>query len=120
MKKILLLLVLNLLAFNAYAQDTLIQWIPPTEREDNTLLGDDLAGFNIYYGGASGIYSSNVNIPNPLATNYVLNLGYGTHYAVVTAYDSDGRESIYSTEVSINIPPPPPKPVTGVTWVVSE
>lgn len=116
MKKLLLL---TLLTFNAYAQDTLIQWMPPTEREDNTLLGGDLAGFNIYYGNSSGVYSSNVNIPNPSISSYTLNLDSGVYYAVITAYDSDGRESIYSSEVSVTILSPP-KQATGASWVVSE
>lgn len=117
MKNLILLL---LLSFNAAAQNTTIAWIPPTERVDNTLLNGDLAGFNIYYGSSIDIYGQNINIPDPLATYHVIDLAPGIYHGVITAYTVDGMESAWSEDVSVTVPYPPPKQVTGATWVVSE
>ncbi len=103
MKKLLLLTLLTL-STSLSAVSILIPWVATTEREDGTPLNNDLAGFNIYYGNSSGIYSSNVNIPDPLATSYTLPVSSGTYYYVITAYDTDSRESAYSSpEVSVII-----------------
>jgi hypothetical protein len=118
MKKLLLLL---LLSFNAAAQNTLIEWVPPTEDEGGNLLNDRLAGFNIYYGSLIGMYEqNNINIPDPLATYHVLDLAPGVYHGVVTAYTVDGMESAWSEDISVTVPYTPPKQVTGATWVVSE
>lgn len=118
MKKLLLLTLF--LSFNAAAQNTLIEWVPPTEDEGGNLLNNRLAGFNIYYGPSIGIYEQNESIPNPLATYHVLDLSPGVYHGVITAYDTDGRESAWSEDVSVTVPYPPPKQATGATWVVSE
>jgi hypothetical protein len=117
MKKLLFLL---LLSFNAAAQNTLIEWIPPSEYTDNTPLNGDLAGFNIYYGSSISIYGQNINIPDPLATYHVIDLTPGIYHGVVTAYTVDGMEGAWSENISVTVPYPLPKQVTGATWVVSE
>ncbi len=80
-----------------------LSWTAPTENTDNTPL-EDLAGFKIHYGTASGNYSEVIDVNDPGLTEYVVeNLGQGTWYFVVTAYNSLGIESAPSEEVSKTI-----------------
>ena len=75
-----------------------VSWTIPTQRTDNTPL-TDLAGFNVYYGQASGDYANKVVVNNPgIATHVVDNLSAGTWYFIVTAVDQDGLESNPSNE----------------------
>jgi hypothetical protein len=76
-----------------------LSWTPPTENTDNTPL-EDLSGFRIYYGTASGNYSKTVDVDAGLTEYVVENLSSGTWYFVVTAYNSLGIESAPSDEVS--------------------
>jgi len=65
------------------------------------LIGEsDLAGYKIYYGTSSKSYSGSVNVGN--VTSYTLTgLTQGqTYYIAVTAYNTSGSESSYSSEVS--------------------
>jgi len=63
----------------------------------------NLAGYKVYLGTSSGVYSSSVSVGN--VTSYtVSNLGVGnTYYFAVTAYNSSGVESGFSNEVSKSI-----------------
>ena len=63
----------------------------------------DLAGYKLYMGTASGVYSSTT--PVGKVTSYTIsNLGVGTtYYFAVTAYDTSGNESAISHEVSKSI-----------------
>ncbi len=65
---------------------------------------NDLAGYKVYYGNSSGIYSSNVDVGNQ--TSYTItNLVNGnTYFIAATAYDINGNESSYSNEVSYSVP----------------
>jgi hypothetical protein len=75
----------------AYAGDVTLEWDPNTET--------DLAGYKIYYGTASGSYST--PIPIGLQSTYTITgLEPGTYYFAVTAFNSDGLESAFSNEVS--------------------
>jgi hypothetical protein len=77
-----------------------ISWIPPLENSDGTALVD-LAGYRVYLGLESGSYSSVIDIDSIGITSYVIdNLQPGTYYISVTAYDSEGNESVYSNELS--------------------
>ncbi len=60
----------------------------------------DLAGYKVYYGTASRSYGSSVDVGN--VTSYALTgLTQGeTYYISVTAYNTSGSESGYSSEVS--------------------
>ena len=60
----------------------------------------DLAGYKIYYGTSQGVYGTPVNAGN--VTTYTLTgLTSGqTYYMALTALDSGGNESTYSSEVS--------------------
>lgn len=82
----------------------MLNWDAPIENADGTFL-DDLAGFKVYYGPALDNYTQFDTIPNPgVATHLVENLGPGTWFFVVTAYDTAGNESVYSEVVSKTIP----------------
>lgn len=60
----------------------------------------DLAGYRVWHGIASGVYSEFVDVGN--VTTYQWNglLPGTTHFFVVTAYDTGGLESLPSLEVS--------------------
>jgi hypothetical protein len=73
-----------------------LRWTPPVEREDGSVL-DNLAGYRINYGTNQNDLSTAVVIDNPGIDTYVVeNLGAGTWYFAVTAFDADGRESQFS------------------------
>lgn len=77
-----------------------ISWQAPTENTNGSVLSN-LSGYKIYYGGASGEYSSSIDISNPGLTSYVVqNLPAGEYFFAVTAYNSAGEESGLSPEVS--------------------
>ena len=59
----------------------------------------DLAGYNLYYGTASGNYTQNINVGN-VTTYTTSNLATGTYYFVATAYNTAGKESAYSNQVT--------------------
>lgn len=62
-----------------------------------------VAGYKVYVGTASGLYSRDITVGN--LTSYTvdsLSLG-NTYFFVVTAYSSDGGESLASNEVSKSI-----------------
>src|SRR5271169_6560987 len=104
--------VLLLLAFagivfqpgNACAGSATLAWTAPTTNTDGTPL-TDLAGYKVYYGTASGNYTQNTDVGN-VTTYSVPNLNGGTYYFALTAYDTEGMQSTYSTQVSKTIPGP--------------
>jgi hypothetical protein len=84
-------------------QSVTLAWDPPTTHGDGTPLVD-LAGYKIYYGGTSRVYTFYLDVGN--VTNYRMEkLSPGTYYFAATAYDTSGNESDYSNEVSKIIPP---------------
>lgn len=71
----------------------------------------DVAGYNVYYGTESGIYSDTINLANVTAADiYDLTPGT-TYYFAISSSDSAGNESALSEEISFTYTPPPP-PVT--------
>ncbi|RMH08925.1 MAG: hypothetical protein D6704_02125, partial [Nitrospirae bacterium] len=67
----------------------------------------DLAGYNVYYGTQSQIYTVAENVgltdtPNS-PTYLVTGLAPGTYYFAVTALDTSGNESTFSNEASKTI-----------------
>ena len=76
----------------AFAADVTLAWNPNTE--------EDLAGYRIYYGTASGDYDYTMEVGNQ--TEYtVTGLEEGLlYYFAATAYDLSGNESGYSNEVA--------------------
>ncbi|MDR4506602.1 MAG: Ig-like domain-containing protein [Candidatus Scalindua sp.] len=61
---------------------------------------EDLAGYKVYYGTASGNYGSHTDVGIQTYCLFSGLISGETYYAAVTAYDSSGNESIYSGEVS--------------------
>ena len=76
--------------------DVTLEWDPNTE--------PDLAGYNIYWGYASGDYTFSADVGNQ-TTYTVTDLIPGmTYYYAATAYDTDDLESDYSDEVVYIVP----------------
>jgi hypothetical protein len=63
-----------------------------------------VAGYNIYYGGASGAYTNVINAGQ--ATNATLSglIPGITHYLAATTYSAAGLESPFSSEITYTIP----------------
>ena len=88
------------------AANVSIQWDPNSE--------PNLAGYRVYYGGASGSYASTFDAG--MATQASIpNLTVGqTYYFAVTAYDANGLESIPSAEISYTVPAGNQAPVVAL------
>ena len=108
MRKILLLILL-LASFNVSALSVNLSWVPPVEREPapGQLTGvpiteAELAGYNVYYTDTqTGDYQKSVFVPGGSTRSYKLVMsGAIQYFVVVTAIDTEGRESVYSAEVS--------------------
>ena len=68
--------------------------------------GSAIAGYRLYDGVASQTYT-NVIDTGAATTQAITNLAAGvTYFFAVTAYDTNGLESDYSSEVSYTVPPP--------------
>ena len=76
-----------------------VSWEAPTHNEDGTLL-DDLLGYRIYYGMATGNYSQVIDVGNKIEHTFEVPVS-GKYYFAVTAYDFSGNESAFSDEVSL-------------------
>ena len=73
-----------------------LSWTPPTKNDDGTTL-TDLSGHKIYWGTESGSYPNSTKIDNPGISTYVVeNLASGTYEFVVTSFNSEDVESVYS------------------------
>jgi hypothetical protein len=87
----------------ASAGTATLTWQQPTTYEDGAPL-TDLAGYKVYYGTSTGVYTNTVDVGNVL-TYQVPNLTDGvTYYFNVTAYNTALLHSGYATEVSKTIP----------------
>ena len=64
----------------------------------------DVAGYNVYYGAASGTYTNMVNVGNATNTTISGLVAGVTYYFAATAYDSLGGQSGYSDEASYVVP----------------
>lgn len=76
-----------------------------------------IAGYRLYYGEASGVYSSRIDVgPATIASVSGLSAGV-SYYFAVTAYDTNGLESGFSSEIRYTVPtagsPPPAMPAAG-------
>ena len=75
-----------------------ISWEAPLQNEDQTPL-TDLAGFKMYLGQQSQVYTEIMNVGNQ-TTSTIYALDRGTvYYFAVTAYDYSGNESGFSDEI---------------------
>jgi len=76
----------------------LLSWNAPTTNDDGSVL-EDLAGYKLYYGTLPGQYSHVVNVGD-YTSAVIGDLGFGTYYLTVTAYNIYGSESRHSNEIS--------------------
>jgi len=85
--------------------DINLTWVAPAEREDNQPISlSEIAGYKIYYGTTQGKYPNSINVNDGSASSYTLNnFTEGTYYFVVTTYDTEGRESQYSSVLTVTI-----------------
>ena len=121
MKKIWILLLLPLfLARNCFAGEATLSWDPPTTNVDGSPL-TDLGGYKIYYGTASGSYTTSIDVGNTVSYTVTNLIAGTTYYFAATASDTLYNESGYSNEVSkiiSSIPLTIPAP-TGIRLVWS-
>ena len=80
-------------------------WTAPSEREDGTGLSpSEIAGFRIHYGASSGDYSNTIDIDDHTATQAILTgIPSGTYFVVVTTVDTEGQESVFSSEIVVTL-----------------
>jgi hypothetical protein len=70
-----------------------VNWTPPTENTDGTVL-TDLAGYRIVYGRSSDDLNQTVSVTNPGLSSFTVdNLSIGTWYFAVIVVNSAGGES---------------------------
>jgi hypothetical protein len=82
-----------------------LTWLPPDQNADGSTL-NDLAGYRIYYGTSSGSYTETITINNIGTTSYVVeNLTPGEWFFVMTAFNTNNKESVVSVERSKVITP---------------
>lgn len=75
----------------------MLTWAAPTTNVDGSPL-NDLAGYRLYYGTQPGNYSNVLNVGD-FTSAQLSDLGSGTWYLAVTAYDTYGNESDFSNEI---------------------
>ncbi|MDB6042910.1 MAG: hypothetical protein JWM63_1461 [Gammaproteobacteria bacterium] len=77
-----------------------LNWMPPTQNTDGTVLMD-LAGYRVHYGTTAGNLTQSVTVSNTgLASYTISNLSSGTWYFSISAYTKTGIESDLSDTVS--------------------
>ena len=76
----------------------MLSWTAPTTNEDGSPL-DDLAGYKLHFGTQPGQYTQVVTVGS-YTTAEIDDLGPGTYYLSVTAYDIYGNESDFSNEIN--------------------
>ena len=80
----------------------------PKSREDGStsISLTEIDSYRVYYGTVAGDYQSQVDLP-PVANQTFdltdLALDSGVYYSVVTTVDTEGRESLYSAEIQVEI-----------------
>jgi hypothetical protein len=79
----------------------LVTWQAPTTNADGSPL-TDLAGYRIYYGRFSGMYTGVVDVGN-VTSFRVENLLRTRYFFSVTAYDRSGNESAFARETFIDL-----------------
>ncbi len=111
MKRLSLIIVLifTLLPSIVFGETATLTWEAPTTNTDGSTI-TDLAGYYVYKGLTSGTYEMSWDVGN-VTTYMTPDLPDGTHYFVVTAYDTSANESAYSNEVDKEIKTIPNAPV---------
>ena len=109
MKKLLLLSLF--IPISLLADNVSLAWNHSVTNND-----DHLAGYNIYYGVASRVYTNKIDVgyvTNTVISNLTFNT---TYYFAATAYNVLGMESDYSDEAFYTVPiqPVPPSSPTNL------
>lgn len=90
----LMVLFATVLAGSAKAQSITLAWDPVS----------GVSGYKLYQGGASRVYSNSVDA-GTTTQRTLSNITIGkTYYFAVTAYNSSGIESDYSSEITYTVP----------------
>ena len=81
---------------------TTLEWTAPVTREDGTPMSlAEIGGFRIYYGKSVASYTKTVDVTDGTATTAtMIDVPAGNYFIVMTTYDTEGRESRFSSEVS--------------------
>ena len=82
-----------------HAEQLSLAWTPPTTNVDGSAL-TDLRDYKLYYGTASGSYTSNVTSITQASYTFS-NINPGTYFFVVTAFDTSNNESPVSNELRV-------------------
>jgi hypothetical protein len=77
-------------------------WTAPVTREDGAPMSlAEIGGFRIYYGKSVAGYRKAADITDGTATTAIMtDVPAGNYFIVMTTYDTEGRESRFSSEVS--------------------
>ena len=81
----------------SYAAQVTLEWDANSE--------PNISGYNVYYGNSSRDYDVTVGVWNWTSVTIDL-IDNETYYFAVTAYNTDGDESDYSSEICINCASP--------------
>ncbi|MCB0323049.1 MAG: hypothetical protein KDD69_05725 [Bdellovibrionales bacterium] len=108
-----LLLLLSLVAYGseALAGEVQIRWQGPTKNRDGSAL-TDLGGFKLYLGSQSGLYSQSIDVGKNESYTLLHLVPGERYYLALTAYDTSGNESDFSSE-RMHIVAPEPTPREG-------
>ena len=106
---IALIAVVSFLSASAWGKTVILSWNPSTNA--------DVVGYNLYYGGASQTYTNMASVGD-LTNATVTGLIAGDEYFfAATSVDSTGLESVFSNEISYQVPGGQPGPATPpITW----
>lgn len=106
----ILLLLLTIVSVSAQQASVTLTWDPPPET--------GIAGYRLYSGLTSGIYTNTINVSATRHT--VTNLVFGARYFfAVTAVSAQGLESGYSNELPFLVPSKPSAPVISGTMNIT-
>jgi len=98
---------LVLFPVTAYCENVTLAW--------NANQESDLKGYILYYGTASGNYTSNIDVGNKIQYTIPELQDGVTYYFAITAYNEDDYESDYSVELPYTAGSPNNNPTTPTT-----
>ena len=79
-----------------------LSWIAPSTREDTSAISlSEIDSYRILYGFTSGDYDGEILVDGSSTSVQFSNIPTGTYFAVVTAVDAKGRESLISGESEV-------------------
>ena len=112
MKKLILVLAIVFLMVSgpAFAAELVFNW--------DACIEDDIAGYRIYGGSATGAYTEIKDAGNAVTYTW-LDVPDGEWFFAATCYDTAGNESTYSNEVSVVIDSLPPGPPNNLSATIT-